>query len=115
MNPSLNDRKPAYQLGHPFKCVSCGGLLFVPVETYDRGLRLMLCSHNRCQFANAMVEVLESHLIQFPAASERLGSAPAQACDVTRRGDSSCRGVPRGPLGEVELHGPSDELSGGAQ
>lgn len=57
MNPSLSDRKPAYQLGHPFKCVSCGQLQFVPEQLYDRGLRLMQCGRNRCFGANAMVEV----------------------------------------------------------
>ena len=54
---------------------------------------------------------INAKVFQFPAASERLGSAPAQACDVTRRGDSSCRGVPDGTDGEIVLPVPSDELS----
>ena len=54
-------------------------------------------------------------ILQFPAASERLGSAPAHACDVTRRGDSSCRGVPDDIDGEIVLPVPSGGLSGGAR
>ena len=57
----------------------------------------------------------DAKIIQFPAASERLGSAPAHACDVTRRGDSPCRGVPDAIDGEIVLPVPSDELSGGGR
>lgn len=51
--------------------------------------------------------------IQFPAASERLGSAPAQACDVTRRGDSSCREVPDGSWGSDRPVPPGEFFGGG--
>jgi hypothetical protein len=115
MNPSLSDRKPAYQLGHPFKCVCCGQLQFVPDELYDRGLRLMLCGRTRCSDVNAMVEVLQAHRIQLPAASERLERPLGRASDVTRRGDSSCREVPVSMIGESGRPVSPDELPGGGR
>jgi hypothetical protein len=53
----------------------------------------------------------DAKIIQFPAVSERLGSAPAHACDVTRRGDSSHREVDVWPArGSVVRWSPPDEF-----
>lgn len=64
--------------------------------------------------ASVWLEVFDQRS-KFSAASERLGTAPAQASDVTRRGDSSCREV----LDELTVEGvlpvSPDELSGGGR
>lgn len=47
---------------------------------------------------------------------ERLSPCPPQElCDVTRRGNLSCRGVPISAIGELGTSVPSDESVGGGR
>jgi hypothetical protein len=94
------------------RCPTCGTVWRVLKEaTTGAEIEYFDC----CAGREAPRQTIEAKVIRFPAASERLGTAAAQAGDVTRRGDSSCREVPDGLIGEFVLLASPDELSGGGR
>jgi hypothetical protein len=88
-------------------CTTCGtGYAVLKEGTAGGEITYFDC----CAGRTSPRQTTDATILQFPAASERLGGTPAQACDVTRRGDSSCREVPGSMIGESGRPVPSDEL-----